>query len=146
MQNVAAPLWLAGSLLLAASSAHAALPDSARLYKTPSCGCCETYARHLEARGIDVEVIDDQPIGQIKRAAGIPFGQGACHTVMMDGYVIEGHVPLAALEALFEQRPAIDGIGLAGMPQGTPGMPGPQLAPYDIYQFSDGQAAPFMTL
>lgn len=146
MQTQVTALCLAGSLLLGASTAHAALPGSARLYKTPSCGCCETYARHLESSGIDVEVIDSQPMGQIKEAAGIPYGQGSCHTVMMDGYVIEGHVPVAALEMLFEQRSEIDGIGLGGMPQGTPGMPGEQLAPYEVYQFTDGQARPFMTL
>ncbi|WP_136254252.1 DUF411 domain-containing protein [Onishia niordana] len=146
MQAQVKVLYLAGSLLLGASTAHAALPDSARLFKNPSCGCCEAYARHLEASGIDVEIIDDEPMGEIKHAAGIPYGQGSCHTVMIEGYVIEGHVPVAALERLFEQRPDIDGIGLAGMPQGTPGMPGPQRAPYEVYQFTDGQATPFMTL
>jgi hypothetical protein len=64
----------------------------------------------------------------------------------MGEYVIEGHVPLAALEKLFEEQPDIDGIGLAGMPIGTPGMPGPQQEPYEVYQFTDKQDSSFMTL
>ncbi|KGE79161.1 hypothetical protein CVH10_00120 [Halomonas sp. ND22Bw] len=139
-------LLLTAGLALGATTAHAALPDTAILYKNPQCGCCDGYARHLERLGIDVTVVDDQPLGEIKQDAGVPYGQGSCHTVEMGDYVIEGHVPMAAVEALFAQRPDTDGIGLAGMPSGTPGMPGPQNAPYEVYQFRDQQASPFMTL
>lgn len=64
----------------------------------------------------------------------------------MGDYVIEGHVPLAAVQALFDQQPDTEGIGLAGMPSGTPGMPGPQQKPYVVYQFRDREESPFMTL
>lgn len=139
-------VMLSGALMFGAATAHAALPDEATLYKNPQCGCCDGYARHLEEMGVAVTVIDDADLGQIKEASGVPYGLGSCHTVEMGGYVIEGHVPLAALERLFEEQPNIDGIGLAGMPIGTPGMPGPQQEPYEVYQFTDRQDAAFMTL
>ncbi|MDR5868076.1 DUF411 domain-containing protein [Halomonas koreensis] len=139
-------LLLTTGLLLGATTAHAALPDEATLYKNPQCACCDGYARHLERLGVDVTIVDDRPLGEVKQDAGVPYGLGACHTTVMGGYVIEGHVPLAAVEALFEQRPDTDGIGLAGMPIGTPGMPGPQREPYEVYQFRDHQDTPFMTL
>jgi hypothetical protein len=143
--NVTA-LLTSGLLLLGATSVQAAIPNTATLYKNPSCMCCDGYAEHLESKGIDVTVVDDQELRQIKMQTGIPYGQGSCHTVMLGDYVIEGHVPFAALEKLFEERPDIDGIGLAGMPQGTPGMPGPQQAPYEVMGFKDREASPFLTL
>ncbi|WP_280546818.1 MULTISPECIES: DUF411 domain-containing protein [unclassified Halomonas] len=146
MNRPTTSMLLAGALLFGATSAQAALPAEATLYKNPQCGCCDGYARHLEEMGIAVTVIDDRDLGQIKEASGLPYGLGACHTIEMGEYVIEGHVPLAAVEKLFEERPDIDGIGLAGMPLGTPGMPGPQQAPYEVYQFSDRQDTAFMTL
>lgn len=137
---------LSSALLLAAATAHAALPNEATLYKNPQCGCCDEYARHLEALSIDVTIIDDVELGEIKQQAGVPYGMGACHTIEIGNYWIEGHVPLEAVEALFEQQPEVDGIGLAGMPIGTPGMPGPQSEPYHVYTFRDHNAQPFMTL
>jgi len=139
-------LLLTTGLLMGATSAQAALPHEATLYKNPQCGCCDGYARHLEDMGIDVTIVDDRELAGIKKAAGVPYGLGACHTVKLGDYTLEGHVPLAAVEALFEQRPEIDGIGLAGMPSGTPGMPGPQQEPYKVYQFRNQEASPFMTL
>lgn len=146
MSRHTTPLLLSAALLLGAGSAQAALPTQATLYKNPQCACCDGYARHLEALGVEVSVVDDRPLGRVKQATGVPYGLGSCHTVTMGDYVIEGHVPMAAVERLFEERPAIDGIGLSGMPVGTPGMPGPQRSPYEVYQFTDRQDAPFMTL
>ena len=116
------------------------------LYKNPQCGCCDDYARHLEEMGVSVTIVDDVEVGTIKLEAGLPYGLGSCHTTLMGGYAIEGHVPLAAIEKLFEQRPAIGGIGLAGMPIGTPGMPGPKRGDWDVYRFTDQEPSPFMTL
>ncbi|WP_136246826.1 DUF411 domain-containing protein [Halomonas borealis] len=139
-------LLLTAGLLLGTGTAQAALPDTATLHKNPQCGCCDAYARHLERLGIDVTISDDRELGAVKQSAGVPYGQGSCHTVEIGDYVIEGHVPMAAVTALFEQLPDTDGIGLAGMPSGTPGMPGPQNAPYEVYQFRNHEASPFMTL
>ncbi|GAB2785418.1 DUF411 domain-containing protein [Halomonas shantousis] len=133
-------------LLLGSAAIQAAVPDTARLYKNPSCGCCDEYARHLKAKGIDVDIIERRDLSDIKLDAGVPYGYGSCHTVMLGDYVIEGHVPFEAVEKLFETRLEVAGIALAGMPQGSPGMPGPQLAPFEIIRFDDQQASPFMTL
>lgn len=146
MNRLAPPLLFSAALLLGAGTAQAALPAEATLYKNPQCACCDGYARHLEAQGVKVTVVDDRDLGRVKQATGVPYGLGSCHTVTMGDYVIEGHVPMAAVQRLFEERPAIDGIGLAGMPIGTPGMPGPQRSPYEVYRFTDRQDAPFMTL
>ncbi|MDR9438712.1 MAG: DUF411 domain-containing protein [Halomonas sp.] len=146
MNRTTTSMLLAGTLLFGATTAQAALPAEATLYKNPQCGCCDGYARHLEEMGITVTVIDDRNLGQVKEAAGLPYGLGSCHTIEMGEYVIEGHVPMAAVKKLFEEQPDIDGIGLAGMPLGTPGMPGPQQAPYEVYQFNNRQDAAFMTL
>ncbi|MGM0982107.1 MAG: DUF411 domain-containing protein [Pseudomonadota bacterium] len=146
MNRFTPTLFFSAALLLGAGTAQAALPAEATLYKNPQCGCCDGYADHLKEMGIEVTVIDDRDLGQIKEASGLPYGLGSCHTVEMGGYVIEGHVPLAAVEKLFEEQPDIDGIGLAGMPIGTPGMPGPQQSPYEVYQFTDRQESNFMRL
>ncbi|WP_085920392.1 DUF411 domain-containing protein [Halomonas sp. CSM-2] len=139
-------LLVSGSLLLGATAAQAGLPDEATMYKNPQCGCCNEYARHLEEQGVDVTIVDDAELGEIKQRAGVPHGLGSCHTIGIGEYWIEGHVPMEAITKLFEDQPDIDGIGLAGMPIGTPGMPGPQQEPYEVYSFTDQEDEPFMTL
>ncbi|TDO01470.1 MULTISPECIES: DUF411 domain-containing protein [Halomonas] len=146
MNRFVPTLVFSAALLAGATTAHAALPDEATLYKNPQCGCCDGYASRLEDLGVAVTIVDDVPVVQVKEHADLPYGLGACHTIEMGEYVIEGHVPLAAVERLFEERPAIDGIGLAGMPIGTPGMPGPKQQAWNVYQFSGGEARPYMTL
>lgn len=146
MSRYTTSLLLSSALLFGATTAQAAMPTEATLYKNPQCGCCDEYGRHLEEMGMEMTIIDDVELGKIKEASGVPYGLGACHTIEMGEYIIEGHVPMAAIEKLFEEQPDIDGIGLAGMPIGTPGMPGPQQEPYEVYQFTDRQDAAFMTL
>ncbi|MDN6298157.1 MAG: hypothetical protein L0J54_09060 [Halomonas sp.] len=140
------PLLLAGLTTLAATTAEAALPATATLYKNPQCMCCDGYARHLEEHGIDVSVVSDADMSEIKTRAGVPYGKGACHTVKIGDYWIEGHVPMAALEQFFDDALNTAGIGLAGMPIGTPGMPGAKTEPYNVYTFSEHKATSYMTL
>ena len=146
MKRLVPTLLASSALLIGAGTAQAALPNAATLYKNPQCGCCDEYARQLEALGVEVAIVDDVPIGQVKERVGLPYGLGSCHTIEMGGYVIEGHVPFAAVERLFEEQPDTDGIGLAGMPIGTPGMPGPKQDDWNVYQFRAGEAQPYMTL
>lgn len=146
MKSHTAMLFTSSLLLLGAGHVQADPPDTAILYKSPSCMCCDGYAKHLENQGIDVEIVSNRNLGKVKQHAGIPYGHGSCHTVMLGDYVIEGHVPFAAIETLFKEKPAIDGLALPGMPQGTPGMPGPQKAPYEIVSFTNREASPFITL
>ena len=146
MKRLVPTLLVSSALLIGAGTAQAALPNAATLYKNPQCGCCDEYARQLEALGVEVAIVDDVPIGQVKERVGLPYGLGSCHTIEMGEYVIEGHVPFAAVERLFEEQPDTDGIGLAGMPIGTPGMPGPKQDDWNVYQFRAGEAQPYMTL
>lgn len=116
-------------------------------YKSPSCGCCEGYIAFLEKHGVSVQTVsDDAALAQAKVDYGVPSTAQSCHTIVLDGYVIEGHVPLAALEKLFTERPDIDGVALPGMPTGTPGMPGPRQGPFEVLELEDGAARAFMTL
>ncbi|WP_231896486.1 hypothetical protein [Halomonas sp. HL-93] len=72
MNRKTASLWVSGALLLGATTAHAALPDEATMYKNPQCGCCDEYARHLEEQGVDVKIVDNAELGEIKQQAGVP--------------------------------------------------------------------------
>lgn len=116
-------------------------PTQATLYKDPSCGCCEGYADHLRANGFHVDVQPTHDLAEISRRAGVPAEFQGCHTTMIDGYVVDGHVPVDIVRRLLSERPAIAGITLPGMPQGSPGMSGEKTAPFTIYAVSkDGKA------
>ncbi len=116
-------------------------------YKSPTCGCCHLYAEALATAGVRLEVVDDAAaMVEAKARFGVPPHAFSCHTFTLEGYVVEGHVPLEALEKLLAERPRVDGIALPGMPIGTPGMPGAKTAPYEVLSVVDGQLVPFMTL
>ena len=119
---------------------------TAVLYKSPTCGCCEGYAKALRRNGFTVSVRNTDDMDAVKKRYGIPQDGLSCHTVTMAGYRVEGHVPMEALQKLLTERPAIDGIGLARMPSGTPGMPGHKRAPFKVYQFTDGALRPYLTI
>jgi hypothetical protein len=111
-----------------------------RQYSAPGCSCCGEYASYLR-ENVDGDVSETVPddIGSIKREHDVPDDLRSCHTVVLEDYVVEGHVPLAAVARLREERPAIDGIALPGMPRGSPGMPGTVDGELTVYAFSDGQ-------
>ena len=138
--------FAATALLGVATTAAAAVPSGATLYKNPECTCCDEYARILETHGIQIAIVDDANMGEIKQQAHLPYGLRSCHTMKIGNYHVEGHVPYEAIAELFKHQPAIHGITLPGMPQGSTGMPGPQRSPFEIQQFTDRQAEPFMTL
>ena len=116
---------------------------TATVYKTQSCGCCKGYVEFLEKHGVTVEAIDTNKFMQIKADEGIPAPAISCHTTLIDGYVVEGHVPLEGLEQLITERPDIDGIALPGMPVGTPGMPGVKQGAFEVLALKDGQLEPY---
>jgi hypothetical protein len=115
----------------------------ATLYKNPGCECCESYADYLRQGGIEVEVIASDRLDEVKRQQGVPAALESCHTMTIDGYVIEGHVPLGAITRLLAERPAITGIALPGMPPGSPGMGGTRQGPFQILSFGKGEPALF---
>ncbi|HSE34974.1 MAG TPA: DUF411 domain-containing protein [Candidatus Paceibacterota bacterium] len=107
----------------------------ATVYKSATCGCCGGYIEELKRQGATVEtrVLGEAELTEFKRAHGIAEGAESCHTSIIDGYVVEGHVPIEAVVKLRAERPAsTTGIALPGMPSGTPGMPGPKRGIYDI--------------
>ncbi len=114
------------------------------VYKSSSCGCCENYIPYLKAKGFDVEIIVVKDIASIKTEYGVPDGMESCHTTIIEGYFIEGHVPLEAIDKLLEERPDIDGISLPNMPSGSLGMPGQKQGDFIIYSIIDGEASEFM--
>lgn len=110
----------------------------ATLYKNPQCDCCHQYAGYLLLHGIRVKEFNTHDLAQIKRQHGVPPQLNGCHTMLIDGYVVEGHVPVNTLRRLLAERPDIKGISLPGMPQGSPGMTGRKAEPFTIYEISDG--------
>ena len=109
------------------------------MYKTPQCGCCEAYADYLRENGFDVAVEPAEDLARIKRQYGVPGPLEGCHTTLIQGYVVEGHVPVDALLRLLTERPEIKGISLPGMPAGSPGMSGQKTGPFTIYEIGEGE-------
>jgi hypothetical protein len=139
---LAALALLAG---VAASPLAWAESPTIQVYKTPTCGCCQGWVEHLQAEGFKVAVQDLDDLALVKRMAGVPERLEACHTAMVDGYTIEGHVPAVAIERLLAERPEIDGLAAPGMPQGSPGMPSPSPERYDVMAFDEQGAYVFGT-
>ena len=116
-------------------------------YRNPGCGCCEKWAELLTEAGFQVNMRDDADLDARRRAAGVPDDLAGCHTATVGDYVIEGHVPLAEIERLVTEKPAIRGIAVAGMPTGSPGMEmGTSRDAYDVVTFApDGSRSIFAT-
>ena len=122
------------SLSLFASSAFAV---EMTLYKSPTCGCCKAWAKHIEKAGFDVKVIEQDNNSQLRKENGITSDLTSCHTATIEGYVIEGHVPVADIQRLLEEKPAITGLAVPGMPASSPGMDVPNnTTPYQVIAFS----------
>ena len=103
--------------------AHAA-SASVEVWKAPTCGCCKDWIRHMEANGFGVKVHDSGNTAARARL-GIPIRLGSCHTALVEGYAIEGHVPAREIRRLLAERPNAIGLAVPGMPIGSPGMDGP---------------------
>jgi hypothetical protein len=130
--------------ILATLPAAADEAKTAKMYKPLQCGCCDEYAAYLEQHGfkVKVESLSERRLDAIKRQAAVPRDFEGCHTLMVDGYIVEGLVPIGPLNKLLTERPNIRGISLPGMPVGAPGMPGRKLSPLIIYELPQGSAAP----
>ena len=129
------------SAVTSSNAAVSANPKIMTLYKNPQCTCCEGYASYLRSNGYTVTVKPTHNLSLIKRQHGVPKKFEGCHTSLIDGYVVEGHVPIGTLNKLLSERPSIKGISLPGMPMGSPGMTGKKTAPFEIHQFpADGKS------
>ncbi|MFQ5535985.1 MAG: DUF411 domain-containing protein [Gemmatimonadota bacterium] len=107
------------------------------VYKSPTCGCCNGWVEHLQAAGFAVETHDAMDMAGIKRDTGIPVDLASCHTALVDGYLVEGHVPPEVIGRLLAERPEVAGISVPGMPVGSPGMEGPNPQPYQVIAFDE---------
>lgn len=115
------------------------------VYKTPTCGCCHVYTQYMDKKGVNVRVVEMDDLKEIKEEYGIPFRLESCHTSVVGGYVVEGHIPLEIVEKLLAEKPDIRGIALPGMPSGSPGMPGPKTGEWTIYALgNDGEITEYM--
>ncbi|MCJ7428795.1 MAG: DUF411 domain-containing protein [Candidatus Nanohaloarchaeota archaeon QJJ-5] len=119
----------------------------ATVYKSPNCGCCGAWAQYARSQGMNVEVKEVNNLDQIKDEHNVPEELSSCHTTVLDDYVVEGHVPVESIARLLENEPDVSGIGLPGMPQGSPGMPGPKQGDWQISSFTEsGNIEAFMTV
>lgn len=133
----------AAAALLAACGRKAQAKATIQLYKTATCSCCAGWGKYMKSRGYEVETYVVRDIDAVKRKYRIPTAVESCHTSLVGDYVVEGHVPLGPIERLLEERPAIDGIAIPGMPQGSPGMPGRKSGAWTVYAFKNGKISVF---
>ena len=111
------------------------------VYKSATCGCCEAWVKHLRDNGFKVEPHDVANPSDTREKMGMPDKFGSCHTAVVDGYAIEGHVPAADIKRLLASKPKAKGLAAPGMPLGSPGMEGPRRDAYDVYLvLPDGSA------
>ncbi len=128
-----------------AAPAASSLPRMA-VHKSPSCGCCGAWVEHMQQAGYPVEVIAEEDLEPLKLAIGVPSGMASCHTAIVEGYFIEGHVPAQDVARLLMERPDARGLTVPGMPIGSPGMEvaSGEVQPYTVYLVNkDGSTTPF---
>jgi hypothetical protein len=136
-------------LALSAPAAHGqqkSTPAKPQLtvYKSPTCGCCAKWVEYMQAKGFAATVTNMADVTPIKMKHGLPPRLASCHTTLIGGYVIEGHVPVEDIRRLLKEKPAILGLAAPGMPAGSPGMDVPNSPPYDVVSFDkDGRTRVF---
>jgi hypothetical protein len=148
--------WLAraaaGAAALAAAPAAALAAElgaapgpTMTIYKSPTCGCCKKWVMHVAGAGFRTAVNDVDDLDAIKRRHGVPADLQSCHTAIVGGYVVEGHVPAADVQRLLKERPKVKGIAVGGMPAGSPGMEMPGRSDrYEVTAFrADGSTFRF---
>lgn len=136
-------------LALMGPAGFATARTRAEVWKGPTCGCCHDWVAHLEANGFSVLAYDDGN-DEARRRLGMPISYGSCHTALIEGYAIEGHVPAREIKRLLAERPRAVGLAVPAMPIGSPGMDGPAYRgrrdPYDVLIVArDGRATVYQS-
>ena len=139
MKLLAATLF---ACLLSFSAAALAAPvklPGVVVHKSPTCGCCNGWVEHMRAAGFDVAVRNEDDMRPVKAHVGVPLAKGSCHTAIVEGYFIEGHVPAEDVKRLLAERPDARGLAVPGMPLGSPGMevPSGRTQPYAVELVAD---------
>jgi hypothetical protein len=145
-RNIMSKRWLIAGLIIAAglgagvASRAQDAPPSVTVYKTPTCGCCSKWIEHMRGQGFAVKSMDVHDITSIKTSYGVPPESASCHTALVSGYVLEGHVPADSVKRLLREKPKVAGLAVPGMPIGSPGMemPNGQVERYDVVSFVKG--------
>ena len=153
MRTAVAAGLAGGAGLLRPAPLAAAVPRGATaaaalaltVYKDPECGCCEQWVTHMAAAGFRPAVHDVDDLAAVKTRLGVPTALRSCHTAVVDGAVIEGHVPAADVRRFLRERPRVGsvaarGLAVPGMPAGSPGMEGPPSERYAVLAFAPGGA------
>ncbi len=111
----------------------AALPR-VLVHKSPTCGCCTAWVAHMQQAGFPVDVVETVDLEAVRKKAGVPAGKASCHTAVVEGYFVEGHVPAEDVARLLRERPDARGLTVPGMPVGSPGMevPSGAVQPYAV--------------
>jgi hypothetical protein len=131
-------LGIAVAATLLATNVAAAVPVI-EVYKSPTCGCCGKWAEHLRNGGFAVNVHAIPDIDAFRVRTGVPAAMASCHTALVGGYVVEGHVPAADIRKLLTERPKALGLAVPGMPAISPGMDAPHGPGYEVLLFqTDG--------
>ncbi len=134
-RHLLASLSALAAALAAPRLVRAAQATPVEIWKDPSCGCCHDWITHMEANGFHF-TIHDTGNNAVRARLGLPQKLGSCHTALVGGYLIEGHVPASDVRALLQQKPKALGLAVPGMPVGSPGMDGPAYGnrrdPYDV--------------
>jgi hypothetical protein len=137
---------LALVLSLTASGVEAQKPIPVQVYKDAFCGCCANWVEHLKRAGFAATAENVADMNALKDKHGVPAKTRSCHTALVGGYVIEGHVPAAEIQRLLKEKPKVAGLAVPGMPIGSPGMEGANARPYDVLTFDKtGKTAVYST-
>jgi hypothetical protein len=127
-------------------SAETAGARSAALFRQEGCSCCATYADYLRDNGFTVDLTTMDDLEPIRDRHRVPEAAVGCHTSLIAGYVVEGHVPVEAIDRMLSERPNVTGISVVGMPSSSPGMGEPNGTPLEVVSFHDGRVSAYMSV
>lgn len=133
---------ITGLILTAISSPSQSSGPLVTVFKLSTCGCCNKWVEHLRSNGFGVKVREVSDTSAYQRQYLVPRSMKSCHTAVVNGYTVEGHVPAADIKRLLKERPKAVGLALPGMPMGSPGMEGARVDAYSVLLFDEsGQSS-----
>lgn len=137
VKNILVAFIVAASMIF---TGMAEASEDVTMHKSEGCMCCDKWAEHLHAYGFKVTTIAEEDLFAFKQKMKVPYELGSCHTAIVGGYVIEGHVPASEIQKLLAEQPDAIGLSVPRMPAGSPGMDmGSRYDPYDVILFkADG--------
>ena len=135
---------LSAAAFLFVRGAKAAEEQVVTVYKDLRCGCCSDWMKHLQSNGFVTKAVNTTNVDAVKSQFSVPADLATCHTAQVGQYVIEGHVPAAAIKRLLVEKPNATGLAVAGMPVGSPGMEGGRPERYDVVLFGPSSRSIYM--